>query len=209
MGKLRSLVPSTSQCTVAINQFKRDRSANRMRFDDAELDELARGAHFFPTLRIALPDDRWTQPPSEDDRGSSPRHDDDELSAAARVESARRRGDAAVARRRSGRPAALLRAAVRPPSATASRTPDPPPSIRSAASRRRAPAALGSEAHCAASQRRENLHAMRTTRIRLVTFVMFVRRSDVFGAQPTDAREIWCSIPDTTSPDTPVWLRAA
>jgi len=52
MGKLRSLVPSTSQCTVAINQFKRDRSANRMRFDDAELDELARGAHFFPTLRI-------------------------------------------------------------------------------------------------------------------------------------------------------------
>jgi len=62
MGKLRSLVPSTSQCTVAINQFKRDRSANRMRFDDAELDELARGAHFFPTLRIALPDDGLDEP---------------------------------------------------------------------------------------------------------------------------------------------------
>ena len=120
MGKLRSLVPSTSQCTVAINQFKRDRSANRMRFDDAELDELARGAHFFPTLRIALPDDRWTQPPSEDDRGSSPRHDDDELSAAARASNLRgdeatqpSPGGAAVDRRRFFARRCVLRARQR------------------------------------------------------------------------------------------------
>ena len=170
MGKLRSLVPSTSQCTVAINQFKRDRSANRMRFDDAELDELARGAHFFPTLRIALPDDRWTQPPSEDDRGSSPRHDDDELSAAARASNLRgdeatqpSPGGAAVDRRRFFARRCVLRARQRAGPRTL--LPAFARQLLGGGLRRRW--ARRSEAHCAASQRRENLDAMRATRIRL------------------------------------------
>ena len=158
MGKLRSLVPSTSQCTVAINQFKRDRSANRMRFDDAELDELARGAHFFPTLRIALPDDRWTQPPSEDDRGSSPRHDDDELSAAARASNLR--GDEATQPSPGG---ASSRGGA---SSERDSEPDPGPSsqhsLGSFSAEGSGGAGLGGPLRCFATARKSACHASNT-----------------------------------------------